>query len=105
VLPSIESITAAAAEAVPKLGPNTDFRVSLVNAPGAQSYPISSFTWLLVYQNQPDAEKGRKLVDFIRWALREGQKSAPALDYAPLPQQVVSLLDQRLATIKFGTGT
>ena len=64
---------------------NTDYRVSIVNAQGADAYPISSFTWLLVYQQQPDAAKGKKLADFLRWALTDGEKQAAALDYAPLP--------------------
>ncbi|HEU4564526.1 MAG TPA: phosphate ABC transporter substrate-binding protein PstS [Gemmatimonadaceae bacterium] len=104
VEPTIESVTAAAAGAAGKLGPDTDYRISIVNAPGAQSYPISSFTWMLVYQNQPDAAKGQKLVDFLKWALHEGEASAASLDYAPLPREIVTQLDQRLASIKVGTG-
>ena len=60
VAPTIASITAAGAGAVEKLPPNTDYRVSIVNAPGADAYPISSFTWLLVYQRQADAGKGQE---------------------------------------------
>ncbi len=104
VEPAIESITAAAATAAATLPPNTDFRVSIVNAPGAESYPISSYTWLLVYERQADPDKGKKLVDFLRWALHEGQPAAAALDYAPLPEAVVRQLDERLASIKVGTG-
>jgi phosphate transport system substrate-binding protein len=78
---------------------DTDYRVSIVNAPGENSYPISSFTWLLVYQNQPDAAKGKAIVDFLRWAYTEGQKSAPALDYAPLPANLASALTARLDSI------
>ena len=73
VAPSIESITAAAAGVSEKLPPNTDYRISIINAPGANAYPISSFTWILVYQNQPDATKGKKMVDFLRWGLSDGQ--------------------------------
>ena len=105
VAPTIASITAAAAGAVEKLGPNTDYRVSIVNAPGAEAYPISSFTWLLVYQRQADAAKGRKLVDFIRWALTKGEASAAALDYAPLPEAVGKQLQERLASIQVGTAS
>ena len=64
---------------------NTDYRVSIVNAAGKKSYPISSFTWLLVARNQTDAAKGKKLVDFLKWYLHDGEKSAAALLYAPLP--------------------
>jgi phosphate transport system substrate-binding protein len=103
--PTIESITAAAAEAAAKLPPNTDYRVSIVNAPGAQAYPISSFTWLLVYKNPADANKARILNDFLRWALTEGEKSAAALDYAPLPASVTQQLLARLDSIKAAGGS
>lgn len=100
VEPAIASITAAAASA--NLPPNTDYRVSIVNAPGAGSYPISSFTWLLVYRSQPDTLKARKLTDFLRWALTEGEQSAAALDYAPLPATLSQRLVARLDSIKAG---
>jgi phosphate transport system substrate-binding protein len=100
VLPTIESVTEAASGTATKLPANTDFRVSIVNAPGKGSYPISSFTYLLVYQTQPDAAKGKKLIDFIKWALHDGEKEAGALDYAPLPANVVSMLDKRLSQVK-----
>jgi len=85
VAPTIGAVTAAAAGAAAKLPATTDYRVSIVNATGKGVYPISSFTWLLVYRNQTDAAKGRKLIDFVRWALTDGEKSAATLDYAPLP--------------------
>ena len=100
VLPTIESITAAAAGAAAKLPPTTDFRISIVNAPGATSYPISSFTYILVYQTQPDAAKGKKLLDFLKWAIHDGEADAPTLDYAPLPKSIVTMLDKRLETVK-----
>jgi phosphate transport system substrate-binding protein len=103
VAPTIESITAAAAGAISALPPNTDYRVSIVNAPGAQSYPISSFTWLLVYKNPGDSVKARKLNDFLRWALTEGEQSAAALDYAPLPASLSQRLIARLDSVKVGT--
>jgi phosphate transport system substrate-binding protein len=84
------------------LGANSDYRISVVNAPGADAYPISSLTWLLVYQRQPDATKGRHLVDFIRWALTDGQQSAPRLDYAPLPGGLTGQLRTRLDQIQVG---
>lgn len=103
--PTIESITAAAAGAVEKLPPNTDYRVSIVNGPGGQAYPISSFTWLLVYQRQTDATKSKKLVDFVRWALTEGEGSAATLDYAPLPDAVSKQLLEKLTSIQAGTAS
>jgi phosphate transport system substrate-binding protein len=98
VEPTIESITAAA-DGV-KLPPNTDYRVSIVNAPGTNAYPISSFTWLLVYKNQADSTKARKLKDFLRWAYTEGEQSASALDYAPLPAGLTQRLISRLDSIQ-----
>ena len=103
ITPTIESVTAAAAGAAKALPPTTDFRVSIVNAPGKEAYPISSFTWILVYANQNDATKGKKLVDFLRWALNSGEAAASSLDYAPLPASMVSMLDKRLSQVKLGT--
>jgi phosphate transport system substrate-binding protein len=100
VAPSIASVTAAAAGAAGKLPPNTDYRVSIVNAPGAGVYPISSFTWLLVYEKQADPAKGKKLTDFLRWALADGQALAPPLDYSPLPDAMRSALVSRLDAVK-----
>lgn len=100
VKPSIAAVTAAAAGVAAQLAPNTDYRISIVNSPGAQSYPISSFTWLLVYKQQPDSVKARKLKDFMRWALTEGEKQAASLDYAPLPEAMATRLLQRLDSIE-----
>lgn len=102
VTPTIESVTAAADGAIKRLGKGTDYRVSIVNAAGKDSYPISSFTWILAYQNQPDAVKGKKLVNFLDWAYRDGQKSVSSLDYAPLPKSLIANLESRLKTIKVG---
>jgi phosphate transport system substrate-binding protein len=99
VAPSIEAVTLAAAGAASKLPPNSDYRVSIVNAAGKGAYPISSFTWLLVYQQQTDAVKGKKLLDFVRWALTDGEKSAATLDYAPLPPVMAKQLIKRLSTV------
>ena len=102
VLPSVESATAAAAGVAEKLGKDTDYRVSIVNAPGAQAYPIASFTWLLAYRTPADTAKGRKLVEFVRWALAEGSASAAALDYAPLPATMARDVTARLAELGGG---
>jgi phosphate transport system substrate-binding protein len=83
---SVASVTAAAAGAAKDM-PN-DFRVSITNAPGASSYPISSFTWLLIPVNSQDAKKGEVLKDFLRWMLKTGEAEAPSLDYSPLPKSV-----------------
>ena len=100
VAPTTESITAAAAGAAAKLPPDTDYRVSIVNAPGKGVYPISSFTWVIAYAKQADAEKGKKLTDFLRWALGEGQGMVAALDYAPLPDAMRTALVTRLDTMQ-----
>ena len=100
VAPTTESITAAAAGAASRLPPDTDYRVSIVNAPGKGAYPISSFTWIIAYARQADAGKGRKLTDFLRWALGEGQGMVAALDYAPLPEAMRTALVTRLDSIR-----
>lgn len=102
VEPSLESITAAAEGVASKLPPGTDYRISVVNAPGAKAYPISSLTWILAYEKQPDATKGKKLVEFLRWAYTKGQQSAAALDYAPLPDALIQQLTARLSSIQVG---
>ena len=99
VAASVPAVTAAAAGVAESLPANTDYRISIVNARGADSYPISSFTWILVYQHQTDAVKGKKLVDFLNWALTEGEKVAPTLDYAPLPTAMAANVRARLTTI------
>ncbi len=99
VVASVPAVTAAAEGAAKALPPNTDYRISIVDAPGADSYPISSFTWILVYQRQKDAVKGKKLVDFLNWALTNGEAQASALDYAPLPSEMASTVRDRLKTI------
>jgi phosphate transport system substrate-binding protein len=100
---SLEGATAAAAGVASSLPADTDFRVSIVNAPGADAYPISSFTWLLVYQQMDDAGRTKKLTDFIRWALTEGERSAAALDYAPLPANMVQLELKQLESVQSGS--
>ena len=100
VEPSIGGVTAAAAAVAKGLPKDTDFRVSIVNAPGKDAYPISSLTWLLVYEQQANGEKGKKLVDFLKWMLADGQKDAAALDYAPLPPAIVKQLQERIKAIK-----
>jgi phosphate transport system substrate-binding protein len=99
VIASVPGVTAAAAGAAKTLPPNTDYRISIVDAPGADSYPISSFTWILVYQHQTDPVKGKKLVDFLNWALTEGEAEAASLDYAPLPADMASSVRAKLKTV------
>jgi phosphate transport system substrate-binding protein len=101
VEPSLASVTAAAASA--KFEKNTDFRVSITNAPGDAAYPISSFTWLLIQTDIKDPAKGKAVKDFLGWMLTpEAQKMAEELKYAPLPAPVVSLVQSRIGILKAG---
>ena len=77
-----------------------DFRVSITNAPGKGVYPISSFTWLLLYENPKDKAQAKTMVDFMKWALTDGQKFCAELGYAPLPANVVKMEMAALARIK-----
>jgi phosphate transport system substrate-binding protein len=102
VTPSLQSVTAAAAGHAVNMP--DDFRVMITDAAGADAYPISGMTWLLVYQQQQDAEKGRKLVQFLDWMLHDGQRYAPDLDYAPLPKEVVTKEEQALRRVTTADG-
>ncbi len=93
--PSIESVSAAARTKMP-----SDFRVSITNSPDAEAYPISGFTWLLVYKKQKDAAKGQAIVGFLNWMLADGQKFASDLGYAPLPKEVNALVQNTVKKIE-----
>jgi phosphate transport system substrate-binding protein len=95
---SLDSVTAAASAAAKAMPP--DFRVSITNAPGKGVYPISSFTWLLFYENPSDKARAKIMVDFMKWALTDGQKFAPELGYAPVPTAVITLERKRSKKIK-----
>jgi phosphate transport system substrate-binding protein len=80
--------------------------VSLVNAAGADSYPIASFSYILLYKELStdpnlDQAKAKALVDFISWAITDGQKTAEGLDYVPLPDGVVKLNQDTLKSLTF----
>jgi phosphate transport system substrate-binding protein len=99
ITPSIESTTAAIngkLDSMPE-----DFRVSLVNPDGADAYPISGVTWILVYKKQADKVKGQKIVEFLRWAVRDGQKYSKDLLYAPLPESMVKKIEEKIAQIQY----
>lgn len=97
VEPTIDAVTAAAAASVA----NTpdDLRVSITNAQGPAAYPISSYTYILVYKNQKDAAKGKALVDFLWWAIHDGEKYAPDLHYATLPDDIVKRAEAKINSI------
>lgn len=93
---TLESVTAAMATAqIPD-----DFRFSITNAPGKDSYPIAGATWLLVYQQQKDAAKGKKIVEFLKWALTKGEQMVKDLNYAPLPDELRDRVLKRVDEIK-----
>ena len=97
VKPTLDSVTAALATAdIPD-----DFRFSMTNAPGKDAYPIAGATWLLIYQQQKDATKGKKMVEFLKWAETDGEKMAKDLDYAPLPENVQQRVLKRINEIKY----
>jgi phosphate transport system substrate-binding protein len=99
VKPTIESITAAIEDKAKNMP--DDYRVSIVNAGGKNSYPISGFTWILVYQKQKDPVRGEKLVKFLKWALTDGQKYCAELHYAPLPKNLVDKVLKTIETIEY----
>jgi phosphate transport system substrate-binding protein len=97
IVPSVESVTAALATAkIPE-----DFRFSMVNPPGDQAYPVAGATWLLVYQKQPNAEKGRKLVEFLKWAETQGRTMTTPLNYAPLPEALTARVLKEIDSISY----
>lgn len=97
VRPSLEAATAAVAgkiNSMPK-----DFRVSIVNPDGADAYPIAGFTWILVYKHQKDPVKGKALINFLKWAIHDGQKYCSELGYVPLPEQLKPLIEEKLSQV------
>ncbi len=97
VEPTFQAVTAAAAamKEMPE-----DLRVSLTNADGKESYPISGFTWLLVYKGNKEKEKIKAVADFLKWALADGQSYAKDLYYAPLPKEVKVLCEKKIASLE-----
>jgi phosphate transport system substrate-binding protein len=97
ISPAPDSVSAALATAsIPD-----DFRFSMVNPPGADAYPVAGASWVLVYQQQKNSEHGRKLVEFLKWAVTDGQKLSSQLDYAPLPDSVQQRELKLIDTIKY----
>src|SRR5882757_6594365 len=94
---NLAGVTAAAANS--KAMPD-DFRVSITNAPGKGSYPISSFTWLLIPDKIDDPAKKKAIVDFLKWMVTDGQNLTEALDYARLPKPVIDKELKAIARIK-----
>jgi phosphate transport system substrate-binding protein len=95
--PSIDAVTAAAAASAASMP--DDLRVSITNATGAQAYPISSYTYILLYKNQKDAAKGKALVDFLWWGIHDGENFGKELQYAPLPPDVVKKAETKINSV------
>jgi len=95
---SPEGVTAAAAASAKSMP--ADYRVSITNAPGAASYPISSFTYLLIPVKFADPAKGAAVKDFLTWMLEHGESEATGMHYAPLPAQVQTMVKKTIATVK-----
>lgn len=96
VLPTLEATSRAANAPMPD-----DLRVTVVNTPDPAGYPIAGFTWLLVYREQDDPVKGRALVDLLWWVVHDGQELAAELDYTPLPEDVVRMVEEKIASITY----
>jgi len=95
----VKATLAATSAAAAKVEMPDDYRVSITNAEGKDAWPIASFTYLLIYKDQQNAAKGDALLKFSWWAVHDGQKSASALDYAPLPQSVVLKVEKTLKSM------
>ena len=97
VAPNPKSVAAAAEGSLKNIP--ADYRVSITNSEGDSAYPISSFTYLLVYKTIADAQKGSQFISFLKWAVKEGQKYAENLNYAPLPKALVKKVEATISTI------
>lgn len=100
VAPTLESTTKAIEGKLNSIP--DDFRFSLVNPDGADAYPIAGVTWIILYQKQKDGEKGRALVDFLKWAIHDGQQFTKDLNYAPLPESLAAKITKRLEEVQAG---
>ena len=95
--PTVAAVTAAAAGSVASTP--EDLRVSITDAAGATAYPISSYTYILIYKEQSDAAKGKAVVDFLWWGIHDGEKFANELQYAPLPEDIVRRAEAKINSI------
>ena len=100
IAPSIDAVTAAAASASAQTP--DDLRVSITNASGENAYPISSYTYILAYKDQKNADKGKALVDFLWWGIHDGEQFAKDLQYAPLPGEIVKRAEAKINSITSG---
>ncbi len=97
VVPTFETVTSAAADTIDETP--DDLRASITDAAGENSYPISSYVYVILYRDQPDERLGRTLVDFLTWGINEGQRYAQPLYYSPLPQEMVKRASAKIALV------
>jgi phosphate transport system substrate-binding protein len=97
---NLDTVKAAAAAGVAKMP--DDLRTQITDSEGAGVYPIASYTYILVYKDQSDATKGKTLVDFLWWAIHDGEKFAADLHYAPLPAEVLSKVEAKIKSMTSG---
>lgn len=99
IKPTVLSTSAAAANAMQHL--KGDYRISLVNQPGKDAYPIVGLTWIIINQQQKDAEKGKKLVKFLEWELNHAEKMTSTLHYTPLPKKLAEKVERAIKSIDY----
>lgn len=97
---SLDSVSAAAAASVASMP--DDLRTQITNADGKNAYPISSYTYILVYKDQPNPTKGKAVADFLWWAIHDGEKFVKELHYAPLPSEVVKKVEGKINSMTSG---
>ncbi|HET8656629.1 MAG TPA: phosphate ABC transporter substrate-binding protein PstS [Longimicrobiaceae bacterium] len=102
VAPSVASTRVAAAGLAQQIQQHPDFKLSIVNAPGADAYPIAAWSYLVVHQQMADCAKAKALVDLFSWSLTEGDAAAEQLHYAPLPENVQAQVLEKLQGITCG---
>lgn len=99
IVPNFETVTNAAAESLADTP--EDLRVSITDAAGARAYPIASYVYIVLYKDLPDERNGKALVDFLLWAINDGQSFAQPLYYSPLPQQIVKRATAKVNLITY----
>jgi phosphate transport system substrate-binding protein len=99
LVPSLAGVASAAADFATQL--QTNPTISITNAPGANSYPISTFTYLLVWQNQPNQGKGFDVAQLFWWIVTHGQSYGPPLFYPSLPSNVVPIDEALIAKMNY----
>ena len=104
VVPSVAS-AAAAAQNIEQATIPADLRFYFVNAAGDATYPITGFTWALVYQNQSNTDKGMAIANMLWWVIHDGQQYSTALGYVPLPQNIVTLSEAQIKSMKWAVGS